>query len=276
MKRTKGIFFWSSVVEIYQQLGLVLRNDPTICILFILIACIDFLALTVLFFAHTEPVSTVVAPIISTFWSERFLHYPENFYLLPKLFNHAHFLITTLIGIVVTGLVIKKIDAQVNDRTKLTTFKAFGPVMRKYLPIILAWLISYGVVMLAFRVVLPYFMKSLWLYLAASYVTAVITQSLVAFLIPAIVLEKSGFFKALWTGTRTGFVNIPLTSLVIAVPMLLGVALSYFKMLTPVYLRVCPELVLVVLASGVVVMTIVDLWVTASTTLIYLKVRNER
>src|SRR3989338_10910657 len=101
-------FFWPKIVEIYAQAFSVLKKDPTILFLFFVIGIFDAIALVILYFA---PSSIILAPVIRTLWGERFIHYPQNFVLLPKLFNYAHFLILSFFGIFVTGLAIKKIQA---------------------------------------------------------------------------------------------------------------------------------------------------------------------
>ena len=80
--------------DVYGQVFEILRKDPTITILFALLALIEFVALTGLFLSHSAPFSYIFGPIIQTFYSEKFLHYPANFLLLPKIFNHAHLVIT--------------------------------------------------------------------------------------------------------------------------------------------------------------------------------------
>ena len=120
---TKHSFFWQKIVEIYQQVFSVLKKNPTVWLLFIAVGVFDLSALMALFLAPCEPVSYMLAPIIRAFWGDRFLHYPYNFLLLPKLFNHVHFLIATLIGVFVSGLVIKKIEAHTMDK-ELSTLTA--------------------------------------------------------------------------------------------------------------------------------------------------------
>src|SRR3989338_1102249 len=143
-------FFWPQVVEIYKQVFSVLRKNPKILFLFFVIGVLDFVALALLFLAPSPPVSYVLAPIIRTFWGNHFLHYPDNFLLLPKLFGHAHFLISTVIGVFITGLVIKQIEGEYTGE-KSSTISSIQLVLKKYISLVIAWLISYGVYVASLR-----------------------------------------------------------------------------------------------------------------------------
>ncbi len=114
-KTTGGVFFWSKVVEIYRQVFLLLKKDPTFLALYIISGVLDLAALIFLFLAPFAPVSYILAPVIRAFWSDVYLHYPQNFVLLPKLYNHAHLLLASTFGIFLTGLTMKKVEAEVRD-----------------------------------------------------------------------------------------------------------------------------------------------------------------
>ena len=268
-------FFWQKFAGVYRQTFTVLKENPTIAIPFFLIACFDFLALALLFYAPSEPVSLVVAPIIRTFWGEQFLHYPENFVLLPKLLNHAHFIILSLFGISVTGIAIKKIEARAEGE-QLSIVSAAGPVFKKYFSLLTAWLAFYGIFMFSLKHILRLLPSNVGAQLAAGFCVGLAIQTLFAFLFPALLISGRGFFKDLREGILTAVRNFGLTSSLIALPMALLVTLSFFKALAPLMVRFNPEMVLWVLAAGIIISMIVDLLVTASTTLLYLQVREDK
>ena len=268
-------FFWPKIVEIYKQVFSVLRKDPTLFILFSIIAFLDLLALLVLFFAPTPPVSYILAPIIRNFWSEKFLHYPYNFSLLPKLFNCAHFLITMLVGVFVSGLVIKKIEGHIVQGEHLSILSAARPVSKTYFSLIVAWLISYGFFSFSLKALLPLVRFNIWLQILVAFFASVIFQALVAFFLPAILILKGGFLRKMWKALNYGAKNILTTGILIALPVLLLMVFSFFKMLTPYYLKVYPEMVLWVLVIGIAIMTVVDVLITSSTPVLFLKVREK-
>ncbi|MBI4115665.1 MAG: hypothetical protein HY447_03715 [Candidatus Omnitrophica bacterium] len=251
-----------------------LRKDPMVGMLFGVILVCDFIALALLFLAPSPPVSYVLAPIIRTFWDDQFLHYPANFLLLPKLLDHAHFVITTIIGVFLTGVVIKKIEGQIVERERVSLLDACGSVMKRYLSLIIAWLLSYGLLVFSLRVTLPIIPQNAWLQLGGAFGVSVMIQGLVVFLLPAILILNKGFFRSVWEGLRFGAKNILVAVALISLPMFFVIALSFFKILTPVYVRVYPEFVLWVLSIGILIMTVVDLWITSLATILFLKERN--
>lgn len=276
MKKSSDNFFWKKIVEIYQQTVKVLKNDPTVWILFVVLMMLELLALGVLFLSHSEPVSFILAPLIRTFYSDRFLHYPHNFVLLPKLLNHAHFLITTVIGVIISGIVIKKIEGQLVEKKVRSMYEAGQRVLNKYFALVIAWLLTYFIFRFTFNWLMPFFAVNAIVYLTGAFLLGLLIQSLLVFLIPAILINEAGWFKSLIHGFTFAFFNLPRTLLLLALPMLLVVIVGYFKVLTPVYMEVNPELVLLVLATSVVIMTVVDYFITASATVLYLKARNKK
>ncbi|MDZ4346211.1 MAG: hypothetical protein U1E51_27685, partial [Candidatus Binatia bacterium] len=132
----------------------VLSKNPTILLLFLVLALIEFAALLVLFLAPSELFSSLFAPVIRRFWGEQFLHYPENFVLLPKLFTHAHFVIVTFIGVVVSALVIKKVEGDVCGSESISILAAAGFVLRKYFKLFIIWIAMYAVSRYAVTLVL--------------------------------------------------------------------------------------------------------------------------
>ena len=275
-KTTNLIFFWQKSVEIYRQVFLLLKKDPTLLMLFVITGIIDLLALIFLFLAPFPPVSYILAPIIRTFWSDVFLHYPQNFVLLPKLYNDAHLFIATTAGVFISGLVIKKIEGGMREEKRVTLIEAAQEVFKRYFSILLAWLASYGLFILASKFLIARVPPQVGLRLAATFFLGVTCQSLAAFWIPALLLLDKGFFAKLLTGMRYGMKYFISTSLLIAIPMALVMVLTFFRWLTPHYLDFYPELILWVLVAGCGVMAFVDMWVTLTTTLLFLEVQKER
>ncbi len=275
MYMEKPSFFWSQIVEIYQQVFSVLRKNPTVMFLFFAVAFFDLVALIVLYFAPSPPVSNVLAPIIRTFWGDYYLHYPNNFLLLPKLFGYAHFLTSTVLGVFVTGIIIKKIEAETFGQ-KISTLSAAVPVIRKYLALVAVWLISYGAFVFSLKGVLMLLPHNLGIQLVGGFLLGLVMQSILVFLLPALMIIKNSFFKTLLEGIRFGLKNMVLTSALIFTPMLFALGIAVARLFTPFFVRIHPELVLWVLCSSIVITLLVDILVTSSATLLFLKVRHSK
>ena len=274
LKKQKD-FFWPKIVEIYQQVFSVFRKDPTVWMLFGIVALFDVGALISLYLAPSPPFSYVIAPVIRTFWGDKFLHYPNNFILLPKLLNHAHLVISTVVGVFVSGLVIKKIEGQVVEGEHISLLEASQPVVKKYFSLICVWLLSYFLFVLPIEHLLPILTKNVWLQFSIAFIFSVFIQALVAFLLPALVLLEKGFFRGIWEGLSFGVRHFLTASGLIFIPMLLIAILSFFKLLTPYYLKFYHELALWVLFVGIIVMAVVDFFITSSATILFLKARNQ-
>lgn len=275
-KKNRGNFFCLKIVDIYEQVFLLLKKDPTLGILFFAIAVLDLVALGILFLAPVEPVSYVLAPIIRTFYDDAYLHYPQNFLLLPKLFTRSHFFIVATLGILVNGLVIKKIERRLSSGRKLSSLSALSTVVKKYIPLLLSWLLTYFIFAIMSRFILQAAPKIIWLQWGITFTLALLIQSLAAFFFPVFLLTEKKFFKGILEGLRYAARNLAVTSAVISFPIFLVILHAFLKIFTPYYIRFYPELTLWVLAGGSILMAFVDLFVTSATTLLYLEGRNQR
>ncbi len=266
-------FFWSKTVEIYKQSFVVLSETPTVLFLFIFMAVLDYLALAVLFFAHSEPVSLVLAPIIRTFWGSRFLHYPDNFLLLPKLLNHAHFVLTCVVGVILTGIAIKLIESSLKGDRR-TVVAVSGVVFKKYFALLTAWVFSYGVFYYGLRFVLRSLPSHWFIQVGTSYLLGIVVQGFLIFLFPALLIAGRGLLKDSVTAFRFSFRHFGEAVAILAVPMLAVMFISFLRALAPVFIRFSPELVLGVLIFNIPVSMVVDLLLTTAATILFY--RSER
>lgn len=267
--------FWQKTVEIYSQVFLMAKKDALLPFLFILIALLDFAALFALFLAPSPPFSYVVAPIIRAFWGDQFLHYPNNFLLLPKLLNHAHFLITAFFGVFITGLVIRKIEAHIQGEERISVMAAARDVSKKFAGLFFAWLITYVCFAMAAKLVLIILPKNIWSQLFGAFSISVLFQLIAVYTLPAMVILDHGFLKKFLAGLKFGLKNIILTGVVIAIPTLLLLTVFLIKVATPLYVKIYPELVLWILGFGIIAMTFVDFLVTTAAATLFLGERKE-
>lgn len=251
-----------------------LRENPIVWFFFLVIALLDFTALVILFLAPSEPISIVVAPIIRAFWGERFLHYPGNFLLLPKLLNHAHFLISVFAGIFITGIVIKKIES-FWDGTGKTAITVVKPVLKKLFQLLTVWIVAYVLFTYASKFLIQRLHVSIGPDLAIMYFLGLIYQSLFAFLIPAILINDKGFLKDVKAAFAFGLKNLWVTMQLLGIPMLLLIGMAFLRYMTPYYVSFYPELVFWILVFGIFVTLITDLLVTSLTTILFLEERKK-
>ncbi len=253
----------------------ILRN-PLVLFLFVFLAFIQACALTVVFLSHSEPVNSLLGPIIRRFWGDRFLHYPDNFLILPKLFSYAEMAVITVAGLIITGITIQLI-ASARDREHTSTIvTAFWNTLKRYLGMLFIWLCIFFALRYGARAVLDLLPNRLPLHFAGLLGVFLIMQMLTAFLFPAILLSGKKFWKSISEAVGLALKNSPRLFLLLLLPVGLSVALSYLKTMSPLVSQNNPDMVLVILYCSIVVSTAVDLFITSATAILYLKVRNSK
>jgi len=187
-------------------------EHPIILFPFITVAFIQLLALEILYFSTRPPLSVFFAPLIERMWGEGFLHYPNNFLILPKLFQYAQIAIYLLFGGFFISTAIKMIG-DINAERKACFTSACKYALGRYVHIFIATVISFGAFYgfyrlynLAFeRAVMIrskagiFFMLKVFVISGAPYfnlLIGVFTTALFAFLFPIIVLDKRKVFSA--------------------------------------------------------------------------------
>ncbi|MFH1996485.1 MAG: hypothetical protein ABIJ27_05745 [Candidatus Omnitrophota bacterium] len=251
----------------------IIKKYPQILTPFIAVGIIEFLALYILFLAPQRPVSILLAPPIKAFFGERFLHYPYNMSLLPKLMYYAHILISASIGILMTGTALGMIkDAHEKKAPKF--LRSFAAALRRCLTLLGAWIVMFGLLFLVKKgtaLVTPETGATLTLS-CLSYIAAVLSQVIFIYTMPAIMYEKKGLFAALKRGLQF-FVRFPVPSLmVVFLPALLyiPVIISNFKI--PMMLKApFPEIIVYLLSAGILTTVVIDILITASSALLFLK-----
>lgn len=251
-----------------------LGKTPSIWIAFALFALFELAVLTLLFLTPSEPFLTVLGPIVRRFWGERFLHYPENFILLPKLFHLAHVGILSLIGVFVSGFVIKRVEENFYEKDGLPATWVFQFVRKRYPALILGWFLSYAVLSFSLKAAIYTLPSVAWIRVLASTLLALGFQALFGFLLPAIVIEKN-FLTGLWKGLTFGCEHWKQTIILVFVPTLIVIFFSLFKGWIFYFISSYPELILWVLALGILVSVFADLWVTSCITIFFLEVKNK-
>ncbi len=251
-----------------------IAKQPIIPALFILLALFQAAALTVVFLSHSEPFLSILGPIIRRFWGERFLHYPENFLLLPKLFGHAEMVVLTLAGLLATGIVIQLLAGGRAGNSRVTAVSAFTVTLKKYFGMAFLWLGLFFVLRTASRSILPHLPALLPAHFAGLVAVFLMTQTLTAFLFPSILLSGKNYWKSLGEGILLSLKNFPQLLVVLFIPVVVSVAVSFLRSLSPSLSHDNPDFVLVILYVSILVSTAVDLYITSATAIFYLKVRN--
>ncbi|MCK5082392.1 MAG: hypothetical protein KAR31_05755 [Candidatus Omnitrophica bacterium] len=119
-------------------------SHPVILVPFVTIAFIQIFVLEILYFSPRFPLSGFFNPIVWTFWGEGFVHYPNNFTILPKLFQYAQIPLYIFISSFLIAVAMA-IIAAINDGRKVRFLSACRSTLPKYIHVFIAASMLFGV-----------------------------------------------------------------------------------------------------------------------------------
>lgn len=266
------------ILKIWGEIFLILRKHSALIVPFLISACSYLTALYVLYLAPQRPVYYFLAPPIRKFFGDRFLHYPYNFLLLPKLFSYAEIIISALIGTVITAWIVGLI-ADLFLKGKIAFFSHLGKALKRYGALLVTWGISYLLVVLFSKafIALARHVSVVpgSVLVVALFIGVVLIQMLFIYVIPLLIIEKRSLLAALKENfTVLKQLLIP-TLGVILIPVLFYIPIVIFKHKLPLLVtKTFPEIVMVALASGIVCSFILEILITMSTTMLFLHLRR--
>lgn len=265
----------SQATEILKETKDVVLKNPVVLLLFFILSIIDLISFVVLFLSHSFPFSKVLAPIIRRFWGDRFLHYPDNLFLLPKLCGYAHVLMLSTFGLIVTAIVIKLIQNQI-ENTKVTALEAAGIGLKKYFWLALTWVSSFFALRFIGRGLTGFIGDSVLVQIVVFWFVFLLFQSLISFIFPAIVTAQRGFIRPVLTGLVTAIKNYGLLIKLLFVPVGISVGISFMKAFAPAYIKINPEIIIFVMVFSIFVSVAVDLYITTVTAVSFLRTRSNK
>lgn len=265
------------------------KKHPLLFIPFIIFAIFESLALIFIFLIPRWPFIKVFGPIIRTFWGERFLHYPINFLLLPKLASNSRMALSIFIGSLLTGMAVAIVlDLYHKKSFKLANSLNFA--LKKYLSLFTIVLILtssyYFIVKFLNIVIAKYFMAGhsrllflpakLWLgpvLLCLNILLAILIQSALAYAIPVLITDHAKLLKSIGKSILL-FKNFFIPTLVlVGVPTLLYIPIIVLNYNIVFLINLLfPEIVLGVAFLGIIISSlIIDPLITVATTFFYLE-----
>jgi hypothetical protein len=265
------------ISKIWKQVYGLVRTYPEILVPFAASGIFDLFMLFILYLAPQPHVLDALGPVIRYLWGDEFLHYPLNFVLLPKLHNHARNLSGFVVGVMLTGTAVSMI-AQAYNRIKPDFWAGFQKSAGKYFRLALIWGMLLFCVFLSRRIlkfVIPYF-DSFRMLMLAEFLLYVFIQLVFIYTIPSIVLENRKIYASFLRSIRL-IKNYPIESLfIVSIPGLLLIPLGYVEIKMPRIMQdVYPEMMLYLLFAKIAIVTAIDLFVTASATVMLLVHRDK-
>lgn len=278
----------SSIKKAYSNTFQSLKKHSILLKPFIIFGLIDLAALLLIYFGVRMPLRLVFGPIIRTFWGEAYLHYPDNFMLLPKLVSLSRMALTIIFGSFLTGVAVAIVFGIYNKK-EIKLKDAFKAALKQYSSLLIVVLIFtlgfYFLIKLVGIGLVKYFLAGhrrllflnagLWLgpiLLALNFMLALLIQSAFVYAIPLLIIEKQKLTNAI-LGSFLLFKRLFFPTLIlVGLPMLAYIPIILLNA-NPGFLieRAFPEFVLWVSFFGCVISALViDPLVTITTAFLYL------
>jgi hypothetical protein len=277
----------SVVKKTVKNLCVFCKENPVLVVPFLFVLFVDLVALFTLYFSPRPPISIIMAPPIRRFWGDQFLHYPMNFLLLPKLFNYSNIVLSTTIGVLMTGILLKWYDILSFSSKRIYFSRDFlvslKIALKRYLPMVVFFIILYGLTIAfqkySLKFIMPLLPATTWGkvgYIGLLFMANVVLQSFFAFVFPALIISKVSLFKAFKNNFMLVLKHLNVVFLFVFIPSLLHVFVIVIKYLLPQLMKIFePEVMLVVLSLSIVVTTIVDFFITSFCGLLYIEYKSE-
>jgi len=274
----------NEILSVYHNL---LSSAKVLFIPFLIIAFCDSIALTLIYLAPRYPISIILAPPIRKFWGEQFLHYPQNFSLIPRLFNYAHIFILFTLGIYFTGIFIKMCHIYFKTKKNILKVKVLIPsciiAIKKFIPMVIFFAIFYSLTMYSFNLI-SYLFDNLNLvnrfvkiaHLASNFILVLFLQSIFAFMFPALIVSNVGLIKAFKINFMLVFKNFWKILFVIFIPSILYALITINKYFMPRLVEIYePEVIVLSLGFGIFITMLIDLFISGYTTVFYLLLNKD-
>lgn len=250
------------------------KQNPRVLIPFVLVGLFDLSILLLIYLAPRPPLSALLAPPIRAFWGERFLHYPFNLLLIPRLFDYGHTISTAFMGVLMTGAAIGMLK-QAKEGHKPNILFNLVKSLRMYLRLLVIWLVMFGLVSAAFKGLPAIFHfkqgAASQIALSAAFFVSILIEAFFIYAMPAVIIEekKAGAaIKRSISFSKSAFLP---TLILVALPTLIYIPMIILRGKLPMLMsKVFPEAVLIFLAVGIVVSVIIDCLITSSAAILFL------
>lgn len=256
------------------------KHNPSVLVPFFLVGLVDVVMLFIVYLAPQPPLSAILGPPIKVFWGERFLHYPFNLLLVPRLFDLAHIISTALIGVLMTGAVVRMLKesyAGIKPNLGLSLSKS----LRVYLKLLVIWLVMFGLVSVVFKALPTIFhfkqRAASLIVFGAGFLISILIQAIFIYAIPAVIIEEKKIWPAIKRSASFCQSAFLPTLILVGLPTLIYIPMLILKRKLPFLMsKVFPETVLIFIGLGIVISVIMDCLITSSTAMLFLgKRRNE-
>lgn len=260
-----------SIRNIYNETFKAFKNNPSILLPFIIFAISELVALFFIYLAPRAPLMVVLGPPIRTFWGERFLHYPANFLLFPKLTYLAKLGLTVALGSLFTGAAVSMIGDTYRKK-EINLLRVFKTAGKKYISLFGVVFILALILYIAGRIIALGKIETVPVLIGINFVVSVFIQAGFIYAIPLVMLKDEKLTKSI-LGSLVLFKRLCFRTLVlVGLPMCLLIPITVLGHNTPFLInRFFPEVILLVSFLDIIVSSLlIDPLVSVSATILYL------
>ena len=271
-----------------------IKSKPVLFVPFAIFAAFELVILIIVYLAPRMPLKLLFGPPIKALWGEKFLHYPINFVLIPKLVSLARVGLTVILGSLLTG-VATLLVYNLYKKNKVNLKTVFKAALKKYVAlfavVLLFTLLFYFMDIITSKLLIKYFTSGhskllflgpkIWfgpILVTLNFMLAIIVQSAFIYAIPFLLIGGETLTKSVLKSFVLFKKHFFKTIILVGLPMLLYIP-TIILQANSAYLvvRLFPEVVVwVSILSLLVNSLIIDLLITLSTTHLYLLHKDEK
>lgn len=279
--------------RVYDRTTQSIKTNPVLFLPFAIFAAFEFISLIIIYLAPRMPLKLLLGPPIRALWGEKFLHYPLNFILIPKLGSLAKIGLTVILGSFLTG-VATLLVYNLYKKAAINLKNIFSLALRKYVSlfaiVLLFTLIFYLLDKVTSKLLVKYFVSGhakllflgpkIWLgpiLVCLNFMLAIIVQSAFIYAIPILLIEGETLSKSILKSFMLFKMLFLKTIILVSLPMLIYIPIIILQA-DPAFLiiRLFPEAVLLVAILSLIISSLViDLLITLTTTHLYLMHKDE-
>ncbi len=255
-------------------------------------AMIKGVALAFLYYYPRKPLSLISAPFLRYYNKEHYLHYPANFVFIAKASTYLNLLLGIVIISFFTGWMTYLVNNYVLDKP-LKLKEGFKTALSRYLSLVTVWLVvimlamgifkGQGILLKKYFTVHSSFLKFNveqinYLLIYVNLFLAALINTFFAFSTPSIVIEKKGFLKSILRSLSLMKTLFFSTYVVVLLPTFLSLPVTLLKYdLSKLMIRFFPEITMLILATAIIAVFIIDsIVLTSVTTLFVLNKETEK
>ncbi|MDQ7065664.1 MAG: hypothetical protein Q9P90_15620 [candidate division KSB1 bacterium] len=218
------------------------------------------------------PFSKIFMPIQKAIYGEAALHYPNNFIILPSLFDITNIALSGIAGILVLALATQYFFFYTDKKN--IPGGSVREVLRRFPDLFGVWVIETAVILgliYGATIVSPDYPNYVSFITAGRITGAVVIMAAFAYAIVIIVTEGKRFWAAIWKSFRLFVRYFYITLLMIAVPILiLQIPLDLMLTNTPeIAKKLSPEIIPVLIGSDIVFSILLNFMVIGAITFFY-------